>query len=115
MQTFQALLQKRLSDALTKAGFPEAGELTTTSDPRFGDYQSTAALVLGKECGENPREVAAKILAQLEVGDLTEPPQVAGAGFINFALRPGAIAEQTARFCVMSDSASSDRHPRAKS
>ncbi|HET9417735.1 MAG TPA: arginine--tRNA ligase [Chthoniobacterales bacterium] len=96
METFQSLLQKRLSDALIKTGFSEAGELTTTTDPRFGDYQSTAALVLGKQRGENPREIGAKIVAHLNLGDWAEPPQIAGAGFINFRLRPTSIAKQAA-------------------
>src|SRR5207245_8753727 len=95
METFQTLLAKRFAGALAKAGFPETGELTPTSDPRFGDYQTNAALVLGKQRGENPKEVAAKILAQLDVAELCEPPQVAGAGFINFTLRPEAVTTKT--------------------
>jgi arginyl-tRNA synthetase len=95
MQTFQSLLAKKLSDALRAAGLPDAGELTPASDPRFGDYQTNAALVLGKQRGENPRVLAEKIVAQIEAGDLCESPAVAGAGFINFALCPGAVAEKT--------------------
>ena len=95
MQTFQALLAKKLSDALRAAGLPDAGELTPASDPRFGDYQTNAALVLAKQRGENPRVLAEKIVAQIEAGDLCESPAVAGAGFINFTLRPGAVAEKT--------------------
>jgi len=94
METFQSLLAKRFSDALAKAGLPTAGELTPATDPRFGDYQTNAALVLGKERSENPKTLAAKILTQLNVGDLCEPPTVAGAGFINFTLRTDAIARK---------------------
>ncbi|KAF5409408.1 MAG: Arginine--tRNA ligase [Candidatus Udaeobacter sp.] len=97
METFQSLLAKKLSDALAAAGLPDAGELTPATDQRFGDYQTNAALVLGKQRGENPRELAEKIIGHLNVGDLCEPPVVAGPGFINFTLRPGAIAEKTAR------------------
>jgi arginyl-tRNA synthetase len=96
METFQSLLAKKLSNALTAAGLPDAGELTPATDPRFGDYQTNAALVLGKQRGENPREVAEKIVAHLNVDDLCELPVVAGPGFINFTLRPGAVAEKTA-------------------
>ncbi len=96
METFQSLLAKKLSGALAAAGLPDAGELTPTTDPRFGDYQTNAALVLGKQRGENPRELAEKIIGQLNVGDLCEPPVVAGPGFINFTLRSGAVAEKTA-------------------
>ena len=95
MQTFQSLLAQRFAEALGKAGLPEAGELTPASDPQFGDYQSNAALMLGKQCGENPRALAAKILAHLNVTDLAEPPQVAGGGFINFTLRVDAVAAKT--------------------
>src|SRR6266487_827915 len=97
METFQSLLAKKLSGALAAAGLPDADELTPTTDPRFGDYQTNAALVLGKQRGENPRELAEKIIGQLNVGDLFEPPVVAGPGFINFTLRSSAVAEKTAR------------------
>jgi arginyl-tRNA synthetase len=96
METFQLLLSKRLSDAMVAAGLQDAGELTPATDRRFGDYQTNAALVLGKQRGENPRELAERIVGQLKVGDLCEPPVIAGPGFINFTLQPGAVAEKTA-------------------
>src|SRR6476620_662718 len=96
MQTFQSLLAKKLSDALASAGLPAAaGELTQATDPRFGDYQTNVALVLGKQRGENPRALAEKIVAQLDVSEVSEPPAVAGAGFINFTLRQAAVEKQT--------------------
>jgi len=95
METFQSLLAKKLSDALANAGLPDAGELAQATDPRFGDYQTNAALVLAKQRDENPRDLAEKIVARLDVGDLCEPPVVAGVGFINFTLRTGAMAEKT--------------------
>jgi len=94
MDTFQSLLAKKLSAALARAGLPDAGELTQATDPRFGDYQTNAALVLGKQRGENPRALAKKIVPHLDVDDVSEPPAVAGAGFINFKLRPAAIEKQ---------------------
>jgi len=95
MDTFQSLLAKKLSDALASAGLPEAGELTQATDRRFGDYQTNIALILGKQRGENPRALAEKIVAQLDVSDVSEPPAVAGAGFINFTLRQAAVEQQT--------------------
>src|SRR5437764_3081870 len=95
METFQVILSKKLSDALAQAGLPIAGELTPATDPRFGDYQTNVALVLGKRRGEKPQVLAEQIVAQFNAGDVCEPPVVAGAGFINFVLRPGAVAEKT--------------------
>jgi len=98
METFQSTLAKKLAEALQKAGLPNAGELTPATDPRFGDYQTNAALLLAKQRGENPRELAAKVVARLDVSELSEPPTIAGAGFINFTLRPEAVARQVGEF-----------------
>ncbi len=98
METFQTILARKLVDALAKAGFPNAGELTQATDPRFGDYQTNVALILGKQRGESPKTVAEKILQHLDVADLSESPTVAGAGFINFKLRADAVARKAAEF-----------------
>ena len=94
METFQSLLAKKLSDALAATGLPSAGDVTPATDPRFGDYQTNAALVLGKQRGENPRTLAEKILARLDVGELCESPTVTGIGFVNFTLRADAVARR---------------------
>ena len=97
METFQALLAQKVAEALKAAGLPEAGSVTQATDARFGDYQSNAALILAKQLGENPRTIAQKILDAYGGWDLCEPPTIAGAGFINFKLRPEALAAHTAR------------------
>jgi arginyl-tRNA synthetase len=94
MDTFQSRLAKKLSAALVKAGLPEASELTQATDRRFGDYQTNVALVLGKQRGENPRSLAEKIIEHLDIDDVCERPDVAGAGFINFTLQPAVIEKQ---------------------
>ncbi|MEP6604035.1 MAG: arginine--tRNA ligase [Spartobacteria bacterium] len=94
METFQAQLAQKLSDALAVAELPNAGDVTPATDARFGDYQSNAAMILAKQRGENPRKIAEKILAHLDVDLLADKPTVAGAGFINFTLRAEAIAKQ---------------------
>ena len=97
METFQSLLSRALSRALTAAGLPATGEVVPATDPRFGDYQTNAALVLAKQRGENPRAVAQKIIEHLDVAEWCESPTIAGAGFINLALKPEAVALQAAR------------------
>ncbi len=96
MDTFQALLERRLASALSAAGLPRAGEVTPAADARFGDYQTNAAMVLAKQRGENPRALAQKIVRAIEVSDFADKPQIAGAGFINFTLRAEAVAAKTA-------------------
>ena len=96
METFQALLAHRLFAALAAADLSQAGDVTQATDPRFGDYQTNAALILAKQRGENPRALAQQICDAWVSCDLCEPPQIAGAGFINFTLRREAIEERTA-------------------
>ncbi len=62
-------------------------------DPKFGDYQTNALMALAKARKLNPRQLAGDVLARLDVSEWCEKPEVAGAGFINFRLRPVAIAD----------------------
>ncbi len=96
METLQVILNRALTQALAAAGLPDAGEVSAATDARFGDYQTNAALILAKQRGENPRQLAQKIIDHLEVAEWSEPPTVAGAGFINFRLLPAALAQHTA-------------------
>lgn len=94
-----AMLQERLRTAVA-AVCPEADPdsilVRPCPDPRFGDYQATALMGLAKARRVNPRQLAAEVLARLEVGDLCEAVEVAGPGFVNFRLRPQTVADAVA-------------------
>lgn len=61
------------------------------ADEQFGDYQINGVMPLAKRLRTNPRELAAKVMAALDLGDLCDPPEIAGPGFINLTLRPDAL------------------------
>lgn len=61
-------------------------------DPKFGDYQSNALMALARARKLNPRQLAEQVKARLDVSAWCEPVEIAGAGFLNFRLRPAAIA-----------------------
>lgn len=67
-------------------------ELRPATKPQFGHFQSNVALRLAKQEGAKPREVAARIVASLDLSDLCETPEIAGPGFINFRLRTDVLA-----------------------
>ena len=99
MQTIDPLsiLHQRVSEAIT-AAFPDLQEpaqplLALSRNPKFGDYQSNAAMPLAKKLHQPPREVAQQIIEKLDVADFSHPPQIAGPGFINFTLRTDALAD----------------------
>ena len=63
-------------------------------DARFGDYQANMAMPLGKKIGLPPREVAQKIIDQLDISNWCETPEIAGPGFINLKLKTDWIANE---------------------
>ena len=86
MATPRELLGERLKLALVKTHPGMVPEVVPATDPRFGDYQSNVAMVLAKKQGTAPKSLAGQIIRNLDVQGLCEPPEVAGAGFINFRL-----------------------------
>jgi arginyl-tRNA synthetase len=68
-------------------------ELRPATKPQFGHYQSNVALRLANSEHKSPREVAADIVARLQIADLCEPPEIAGPGFINFRLRTEVLTQ----------------------
>ena len=98
METIPALLAGRLRAALAALG--EAGStdpvVTPATDPRFGDYQTNVAMLLAKEQRANPRQLAQRIIAGLDVSTICEPPEIAGAGFINFRVTATHLQQRLA-------------------
>ncbi|HEY3899881.1 MAG TPA: arginine--tRNA ligase [Chthoniobacter sp.] len=95
--TISALLESRLRAATSHLGAIDA-RVQAAGDTRFGDYQTNVAMVLKKLLGGNPRQIAEDIIAKLDVGDICAPLEIAGAGFINFRLKPEWLAQHFAQF-----------------
>src|SRR6476469_5426575 len=97
-----ALLRERFGRALTGLGI-DAGDLSgllalvlPSQDAKFGDYQANCAMPLGKRLGKSPREIAAQLVAGLDVAEFCEPPQIAGPGFVNLKLKDDWLRAQLA-------------------
>jgi arginyl-tRNA synthetase len=93
-QRFHDALSGLVSDDADRATF--AAMVKPTQDPRHGDYQANCAMPLSKRLGPNVKapEVAREIISRLDLGEMLEPPQVAGPGFINLRLRSDWLARQ---------------------
>lgn len=69
-----------------------AFEVEPPRDPRHGDYAANLALVLARTLGRPPREVGAAVLRHLDPpSDLLRGAEMAGPGFLNLSLAPGAV------------------------
>ncbi len=63
-------------------------------DPNHGDLATNAAMVLAKDAGKKPRELADKIAEALRADELVAEVDVAGPGFINMTLKPHVWGEE---------------------
>jgi arginyl-tRNA synthetase len=63
-------------------------------DQTHGDMATNAAMVLAKDAGKKPRELAEAIAAALRAEPLIEKVDVAGPGFINLTLKPHVWGEE---------------------
>ena len=71
--------------------------VSPTNNDTFGDYQCNAAMVLSKQLGKAPRQIAQEFVDAAELPDFVEKINVAGPGFINFFLTNKALAEHIER------------------
>jgi arginyl-tRNA synthetase len=84
------------SDALSADGQLPSGidqsrvTVEPARDAAHGDMATNAAMVLAKEAGRKPRELAEMIATKLRADALVAKAEVAGPGFVNITLRPAA-------------------------
>src|SRR2546426_10384222 len=97
---FAAVLDKvrAANAALTAEGVLPAGidqsriVVEPTREAAHGDMATNAAMVLAKDAGKKPRELADLIAEKLRADDLIESVDVAGPGFINLTLKASVWA-----------------------
>ncbi|MBV2364957.1 arginine--tRNA ligase [Streptomonospora nanhaiensis] len=89
----QEILAQRVQSALGAAFGPDFADTDPVIRPsQFADFQANAALPLAKRLGRAPRDVAADIVAHLDVSDMCRDAEISGPGFINLTLRDDWIA-----------------------
>jgi arginyl-tRNA synthetase len=94
----KTLIDKLLTQAL--AGLPEelvpaaargvGVEVENTRDAQHGDFASNLAMRLAKATRQNPRKIAEALVRLLPPTPSVAKVEIAGAGFINFFVSPGA-------------------------
>ena len=87
---------RRASEHLIAAGVLPAGidlSRVTIEPPRdaaHGDMATNVAMVLAKDAGKKPRELADALAEKLRADELVAKVDIAGPGFINLTLKPSA-------------------------
>ncbi len=98
----KTLIEKLLTHAL--AALPEdlvpaaarvvRVEVETARDSRHGDFATNLAMRLAKATRGNPRKLAEALVRLLPPSAAVAKAEIAGAGFINFFLSPGAYHDE---------------------
>jgi len=98
MRPTSAILEERISDVMARVtGISSPNPpavVKPTADPKFGDYQANGVMPLAKKLKQNPRELADRIVSEMDLSDICEKPEVAGPGFINLKLKPDWISNR---------------------
>lgn len=94
-QTLIELLDSRVCAALAAAGCDGAPAVIQVSGrPEYGDYQANGVMGAAKARKMNPRQLAAEVVAKLDLADIASKIEIAGPGFINITLAPAYLAGQ---------------------
>jgi arginyl-tRNA synthetase len=98
----EAYLAERLEEAIARAGLtlPEGSriDVEVPREPDHGDWATPVALALAKTARRPPRKVAEELVQAFRIDPgIMGPPEIAGAGFINFRLAPTWLASNVRR------------------
>ena len=93
-ETFKAVVESALQELQAEGVLPSELDTSkvTCEPPRditHGDISTNAAMVLSKQAGKNPREIAESLVTKLQSHGEVESAEVAGPGFINLKIAQG--------------------------
>lgn len=90
------LLDEKVKQALVAAGADKNSPavIKASSRPEFGDYQANGVMGAAKKLKMNPRDLATKVLENLDLSDIADKLEIAGPGFINIHLKNDWLAKR---------------------
>jgi len=107
-------VEQIIKQHIIEAGYEvEKIVLEPSSRPDLGEYQINNAFNLGKQNHCNPREVAEKIVAELEKNSIFTNINIAGPGFINISFTNDFYIEVMNKIIENIDN-NIDKHPKKK-
>jgi arginyl-tRNA synthetase len=99
-----AAIRTLQQDAVLPADLDLPGFVVERARSReHGDFATNAAMLLAKPARAKPRELAEKLVAALPANALVERVEIAGPGFVNFFLAPGAYHAEVQRILGQGD------------
>jgi arginyl-tRNA synthetase len=78
-------------------------QIDATKNKQHGDFACNIAMILGKSLGQNPRDIADKLIKALPPSSSIAKVEIAGPGFINFYLSHEALYSVISDICSAGD------------
>lgn len=92
---FKFQIREIVAESLKKAfDLEEKIKIEYPSSSDHGDYACNIAMQLSKQLGQNPREIAQKIIDNISENSLIKKVEIAGPGFINFFLNDEVLNQE---------------------
>ena len=96
--TIRQLIQQALTQLVNEGVLPEgltpAIQVENSRDKKNGDFASNIAMMLAKQAGMKPRDLAEKLIAALPASADISKVEIAGPGFLNFFQNTDALANR---------------------
>ena len=93
----RAALEALPDEVVPAAGRALSVEVERTRDAQHGDFASNLAMQLAKATRQNPRKLTQALLAAMPPDETIERVEIAGAGFLNFFVKPDAYRSELTR------------------
>jgi arginyl-tRNA synthetase len=90
---FEQALAALQADGVVATELEVAVKIERTRDSKFGDFACNLAMLLAKAAKQNPRALAAEIIARLPASVQVAKTEIAGPGFINVFVTPEAYLD----------------------
>lgn len=95
MSDLKRALSEAVAAAFAELGIPEEyGRVTTSDRPDLADFQCNGAMAAAKVARKPPREIAAGVVEKLTGHPALASVEIAGLGFINIRVSPGALSSR---------------------
>src|ERR1044071_2639072 len=99
LATLRELVRQRTTDVLKSKNKEETVprfELSVPPSKVPGDLAANVVLMIAKQIGQPPRQLAEEILKGFPSNSIVEKAEIAGAGFLNFWLKDEALRSELA-------------------
>ena len=105
--TLAEFISKALKKALKIDLKIEDIHIEYPQEEKFGDYSTNVAMLLAKKNGKNPRELASKLISELNKDkgflEIFQKCETAGPGFINFSINSNMLVKNLGNILNLKD------------